>query len=294
MLNRNLIGGEWIAGYDSSVNSSPSDASDIIGEYAAADREDVERAIDAATAAFPAWSRATTEFRSDILDRVGSEILARRAEIGHILAREEGKTLSEAIGETVCAARIFKYFAGEAIRLEGERLDSVRPSIQVEVIREPEGVIGIIEPWNFPIAIPAWKIAPALAYGNTVVYKPAELVPACAWILADILQRAGTPAGVFNLVMGLRCGGWRRNRQIGPYPGRELYRLRADRPTHQRRLRGARQEGATRARRQEPCDRCRRCRSRCCCQRSHQWLVFFNRPALHGIKPPYCRRRHPQ
>ncbi|TIX72761.1 MAG: aldehyde dehydrogenase family protein, partial [Mesorhizobium sp.] len=108
----------------------------------------------------------------------------------------------EAIGETVRAGRIFKYFAGEALRLEGERLDSVRSGIEVELIREPEGVIGIITPWNFPIAIPAWKIAPALAHGNTVVFKPAELVPGCAWIITDILARAGIPAGVFNLVMG--------------------------------------------------------------------------------------------
>lgn len=203
MLNCNLIGGDWIAGHTTSVNRNPSDITDVIGEYASANRKDVGQAIDAAAAAFPAWSRATPEFQSDILDRAGNEILARQDEIGSILAREEGKTLPEAIGETVRAGRIFKYFAGEAVRLEGERLESVRAGIEIEIIREPEGVIGIITPWNFPIAIPAWKIAPALAYGNTVVFKPADLVPGCAWILADILQRAGAPAGVFNLVMCL-------------------------------------------------------------------------------------------
>lgn len=202
MLNRNLIGGEWTAGQGVSLNSSPSDTSDIVGEYASADRQDVENAASAAAAAFPAWSRATPELRADVLDRVANEILARQDEIGRVLAREEGKTLPEGIGEAVRAGRIFKYFAGEAIRLEGERLDSVRTGIEVEIIREAEGVIGIITPWNFPIAIPAWKIAPALAYGNTVVFKPADLVPGCAWILADIIQRAGAPAGVFNLVMG--------------------------------------------------------------------------------------------
>jgi aldehyde dehydrogenase (NAD+) len=202
MLNRNLIAGEWAAGSFASKNISPSDISDVIGEYASADAHDVDRAIDAAAAAFPSWSRATPEVRSDILDRAGTEILARQDEIGRVLAREEGKTLPEAIAEVSRAGRIFRYFAGEALRLEGERLDSIRAGVEVEIIREPEGVIGIITPWNFPIAIPAWKIAPALAYGNTVVFKPAEIVPGCAWIVADVLHRAGIPAGVFNLVMG--------------------------------------------------------------------------------------------
>src|SRR4029077_2487784 len=97
---------------------------------------------------------------------------------------------------------IFKFFAGEALRMSGEKLDSVRPGIEVEITREPVGVVAIITPWNFPLAIPAWKIAPALAFGNTVVFKPAELAPASPWAMVDILQRAGLPAGVLNLVMG--------------------------------------------------------------------------------------------
>ena len=202
MLNRNWIAGEWSQGSGASTNFNPSDTSDVVGEYASANAQDAERAIEAAAAAFPAWSRASPEFRSDILDRVGVEILARQDELGRVLSREEGKTLPEGIGEVARAGRIFKYFAGEALRLNGERLDSVRAGIDVEILREAEGVIGIITPWNFPIAIPAWKIAPALAYGNTVVFKPADLVPGCAWLLADILVRAGIPAGVFNLVMG--------------------------------------------------------------------------------------------
>src|SRR5213078_3273288 len=140
--------------------------------------------------------------RANILDKVGSDILARKDDIGRLLSREEGKTLPEGVGETVRAGHIFKFFAGEALRLSGEKLPSVRPNIDVEITREPLGVVGLITPWNFPIAIPAWKIAPALAYGNTVVMKPAELVPGCAWALADILAKAGLPAGVFNLVMG--------------------------------------------------------------------------------------------
>ena len=140
--------------------------------------------------------------RFDVLDAAGTEILARRNELGDLLAREEGKILPEAIGEVARAGNIFKFFAGEALRLSGDVVPSVRPGVGVEVTREALGVIGLITPWNFPIAIPAWKLAPALAYGNTVVMKPADLVPGSAWALADILQRAGLPKGVFNLVMG--------------------------------------------------------------------------------------------
>ena len=119
-----------------------------------------------------------------------------------MLAREQGKPLADGIGEAARAGMIFKFFAGEAVRLAGERLDSTRPGIDVEVTREPLGVVAAITPWNFPLAIPAWKIAPALAFGNTVVFKPAELVPASPWAIADIVQRAGLPAGALNLVMG--------------------------------------------------------------------------------------------
>jgi aldehyde dehydrogenase (NAD+) len=115
--------------------------------------------------------------RHDILKRVGDEILARKDELGRLLSREEGKTLAEGIGETARAGQIFLFYAAECVRLAGEKIASVRPKIDVEITREPVGVVGIITPWNFPIAIPAWKIAPALAYGNCVVFKPAELVP---------------------------------------------------------------------------------------------------------------------
>lgn len=205
---KNLINGQWVEGPGAIRNINPSDTRDVIGEYAQADAAQARQAIAAAHAAFPAWSQSTPQQRFDILDAVGSEILARRAELGDLLAREEGKTLPEAVGEVVRAGNIFKYFAGEALRCAGDVLPSVRPGVGVEVTREPVGVVGLITPWNFPIAIPAWKVAPALAYGNTVVLKPAELVPGSAWALADILQRAGLPAGVFNLVMG-------RGREVG-------------------------------------------------------------------------------
>ena len=201
MTYRNLIGGEWMAGRPS-PNVNPSDTNDVIGEYHQAEVTDVEAAIAAARAAFPSWARGPHQERADILDRVGHEILARIDELSDLLAREEGKTLREARGEVTRAGHIFRFFAGEVVRQTGDRLASIRPGVEIDVTREPVGVVSLITPWNFPIAIPAWKIAPALAYGNTVVFKPADLTPGSAWALAEMLHRHGTPAGVFNLVMG--------------------------------------------------------------------------------------------
>ena len=201
-MHKNYIGGEWIEGVAVNRNVNPSNLDDVVGEYSAADGAQTAAAIDAAYAAFPAWAMSSPEVRSDALDRVGAEVLSRKDELGRLLAREEGKTLPEAIGEVVRAGRVFKFFAGEALRIAGDHLASVRPGVEVEITREPEGVIGLITPWNFPIAIPAWKIAPALAFGNCVVFKPADLVPGSAWALAEIISRAGLPLGVFNLVMG--------------------------------------------------------------------------------------------
>ena len=198
----NLIAGEWVAGKSTTPNINPSDLSDVIGDYAQGDASDVNAAVAAATAAFPAWSTSGIQARHDALLKIGNEILARKAELGELLAREEGKTLPEAIGEVGRAGQIFQFFAGECLRLAGESLPSVRPGIGVDITREPIGVVVLITPWNFPIAIPAWKIAPALAFGNCVVIKPADLVPGSAWALADIIHRSGIPAGVFNLVMG--------------------------------------------------------------------------------------------
>ena len=198
----NYIGGEWVPGVSTVPNINPSDTSDVIGHFAQADEAQTEAAIAAARAAFPAWSNSTPQQRFDVLDAVGSEILARKDEIGRMLSREEGKTLPEGIGETVRAAMIFKFFAGEALRVGGEVVQSVRPGVGVEVFRQAVGVVGMITPWNFPIAIPAWKIAPALAFGNCVVFKPAELVPASGWAIAEIISRTAITKGAFNLVMG--------------------------------------------------------------------------------------------
>jgi acyl-CoA reductase-like NAD-dependent aldehyde dehydrogenase len=201
-LNKNYIAGEWVEGDGVSRDINPSNTDDVVGLYARASATQVETAIAAARAAFPAWSRTSPQERHDILLRASIEILGRREELGRLLAREEGKSLPEAIGEVGRAGQIFDFFAGEALRIPGEKLASVRPNIDVELTREAVGVIGIIAPWNFPIAIPAWKIAPALAYGNCVLFKPADLVPGSAHALSEIIVRAGAPKGVFNLVMG--------------------------------------------------------------------------------------------
>jgi alpha-ketoglutaric semialdehyde dehydrogenase len=198
----NYINGEWVPGTSWSPNRNPSDLSDVIGEYAQADAAQTNAAVAAAGRAFPAWSQGSIQDRANLLDHVGSAILARKEELGRLLSREEGKTLPEGIGETVRAGHIFKFFAGEALRSSGEKLPSVRAGVDVEITREPVGVVGLITPWNFPIAIPAWKIAPALAFGNTVVFKPAQWTPACAWAVTELLASAGVPPGVFNLVMG--------------------------------------------------------------------------------------------
>src|SRR5262245_79629 len=201
-VHQNYIAGAWAEAAEPAPNINPSNVSDVVGEYARANEGQVRAAIAAARAAAPGWARGPIQARADMLDKIGNEILARKDELGTLLSREEGKTLPEGIGEAKRAGYIFKFFAGEVVRQAGELVDSVRPGVSVEITREPVGVVGIITPWNFPLAIPAWKIAPALAYGNCVVFKPADLVPGCAWALTEIIAKAGVPAGVFNLVMG--------------------------------------------------------------------------------------------
>ncbi|HEY1383143.1 MAG TPA: aldehyde dehydrogenase family protein, partial [Dongiaceae bacterium] len=198
----NIIGGEQIAGNQTFRNINPSNTDDVIGDFASGSAADVTKAVAAAKAAFPTWSRSTPQERYEILKKASDEVLARKEELGRILSREEGKILAEGVAEAARAGQILAFFAGECVRLGGEVIPSVRPGVGVEMTREPLGVVALITPWNFPIAIPAWKIAPALACGNTVVIKPAEIVPNSAWALVDILNRAGLPKGVLNLVMG--------------------------------------------------------------------------------------------
>lgn len=198
----NYINGEWVAGQDYIANISPSNVEDVIGQYAKASASDAAAAIAAAQASQATWSQSGLEERKAILDMIGAELIERSAEIGKILAREEGKTLAEGAGEVYRAGQFFQYYGAEALRMMGEIAQSTRPGIEVEVRREPVGVVGVITPWNFPMAVAAWKVAPALAFGNSVVLKPAEITPASAWILAEIISRSGLPSGAFNLVMG--------------------------------------------------------------------------------------------
>lgn len=201
-LHRNYVGGEWVEGAAVAADVNPSDLSDVLGEYAMGDAAQVDAAVEAAAAAQPISAAATPAERFTALERIGLELAARAEELGVQLSREEGKPKAEGVAEVQRAAWIFRYYAGEALRVSGEHIRSVRPGVDVDVLREPLGVVGVITPWNFPIAIPAWKIAPALAYGCAVVFKPAQLVPASAWSLTEIISRAGLPPGTFNLVNG--------------------------------------------------------------------------------------------
>ena len=199
---RLYIGGQWQRGAGTAENRNPSDVSDLIGQYEQAGAEQVDAAIAAAHAAQPAWAATGPEGRHDILMAIGRELMARAAEIGELLSREEGKPRPEGRGEVYRAGQFFTYFAAEALRQMGEVADSVRPGIEIDIRREPLGVVALITPWNFPVATPAWKIAPALAFGNAVIWKPANLTPASAVALTEIIARAGLPPGLFNLVMG--------------------------------------------------------------------------------------------
>jgi acyl-CoA reductase-like NAD-dependent aldehyde dehydrogenase len=198
----NYIDGRWIDGGEYRDNINPSDTTDIIGRYVRSGADSVDAAVEAAGRAQPEWARTSPQRRADLLEAVAQGIFADLDRLGDLLAREEGKTLAEAKGEVTRAAQLFRFFAGEATRMRGERQPSTRDGVYINIHREAVGVVGIITPWNFPIAIPAWKAAPALAYGNTVVLKPAELVPASAVALTEIIHRVGFPAGVFNLVLG--------------------------------------------------------------------------------------------
>lgn len=196
------IAGDWVEGASTLTNRNPSDTADIIGEYAQAGPEQVKQAIAAARQGANAWRHSGLEQRYAVLMAIGDELIARKDELGRLLSREEGKTLAEGVGEVHRSGQFFHYYAAEVLRQIDERVDSVRPGVEVETRREPVGVVGIISPWNFPMATAVWKIAPALAFGNAVIFKPANLVPASAWALTEIISRQDLPAGTFNLIMG--------------------------------------------------------------------------------------------
>ena len=196
------IAGRWLASDENVENRSPSDTSDLVGVYAQATTRQLDEALDAATDAQPAWENTPLEERANILNAVGEELKKRAQELGELLSREEGKPLAEGKGEVFRAGQFFTYYAAEVLRQLGETADSVRFGVEIDIRREALGVVGVISPWNFPIATASWKIAPALAFGNTVVWKPANLTPASAHALAQIVERCNMPKGVFNLVMG--------------------------------------------------------------------------------------------
>lgn len=196
-----FIDGQWQGTETGLDDVNPSDTHDVIGRFATASQAQIRDAVAAARRAAPAWARTTTQLRSDILAKAAAEVLARREELGQLVSREAGKTRAEGIGEVTRAGQVLNFFAGEALRYGGENLPSVRPDIGVQISRDAVGVVSVITPWNFPIAIPAWKIGPALAFGNTVVFKPSELTPAVACELVAILARSGLPNGVLNLVI---------------------------------------------------------------------------------------------
>ncbi|WP_439146896.1 aldehyde dehydrogenase family protein [Vibrio sp.] len=200
--NALYIGGEWQAGVSTVVNINPSDISENIGNFAQASSDQVQQAISAAKHAQPEWEKTPIERKQAVLQAIGDELIARCDELGSLLSREEGKPFAEGRGEIYRAGQFFQYFAAEVLRQIGDNAESVRPGVSVEVTREAVGVIGIISPWNFPTATAAWKIAPALAFGNSVIWKPANLTPASAVALTEIIHRQGMPAGTFNLVLG--------------------------------------------------------------------------------------------
>lgn len=196
------IDGTWTDGASHIENRNPSDTSDLIGHYAQADASHLDTALAAARRAQPIWWAAGIQKRHDVLMAIGTELMARAEEIGRLLSREEGKPLAEGKGEVYRAGQFFTYFAAEVLRQHGDLAESVRPGIEIDVRREPVGVVAIISPWNFPVATPAWKIAPALAFGNAVVWKPANVTPASAVALTEIIARQDIPKGLFNLVSG--------------------------------------------------------------------------------------------
>ncbi|MCH9845234.1 MAG: aldehyde dehydrogenase family protein, partial [Alphaproteobacteria bacterium] len=200
-LLKNYIAGQWV-GNGGNQNINPSDTDDMIGDYAQADKAALDDALNAAQTAQKEWQAVGLEAKQNVLNNIGNELMSRSKEIGQMLSREEGKPLAEGAGETYRAGQFFTYYAAEVLRQIGQNADSTRPNIDVDIRREPMGTVAVISPWNFPIATASWKIAPALAFGNAVIWKPANFTPASACLLTDIIAKQYIPKGLFNLVMG--------------------------------------------------------------------------------------------
>ena len=201
-MQKNYIAGEWVGSKTSVDNLNPSDTRDIVGQFAQASSADLARAFEAAQSAQKEWAKSGLERRYNALMAIGNEMMARAEELGTLLSREEGKPIAEGKGEVYRAGQFFTYYAAETLRQIGDTADSVRPDIEIDVRREAVGVVAIVSPWNFPTATASWKIAPALAFGNAVIWKPANQTPASAVALTEIIARQDLPAGLFQLVMG--------------------------------------------------------------------------------------------
>ncbi|WP_170439613.1 aldehyde dehydrogenase family protein [Ruegeria arenilitoris] len=191
-----------MAGDTAIENRNPSDLTDVIGLFAQASADQLSATLDRARNAQLEWAAYGLERKQAVLMSIGTELMSRAEELGRLLSREEGKPFAEGKGEVYRAGQFFTYYAAECLRQIGENADSVREGVEIDVRREPVGVVAAISPWNFPTATAAWKIAPALCYGNAVVWKPANLTPASAVALTEIIERQDIPKGLFSLVMG--------------------------------------------------------------------------------------------
>ncbi|HXE75414.1 MAG TPA: aldehyde dehydrogenase family protein [Candidatus Xenobia bacterium] len=200
----NYVNGQWVKSRSEGKlpRLNPADFDDIVGLAPLSTREEMREAIEAAKRAFPTWRATPAPVRGRIVMQAARLMADEKDELARLMSREEGKTVSEALGEILRTVNILEYTAGEARRLTGETLPSELPKNIVYTIRQPLGVVGLITPWNFPVAVPVWKIAPALVCGNTIVWKPSELTPFTSRYVVDIFARAGVPAGVFNMVNG--------------------------------------------------------------------------------------------
>jgi len=201
-IKPNLIAGAWSTGVGAIENYNPSDLSELVGLYAQASVQELDTAVEAAQAAQVEWAAYGLERKQAVLNAIGNEMMARAEELGTLLSREEGKPLAEGKGEVYRAGQFFTYYAAEVLRQLGQNAQSVRPGVDIDIRREPVGTVAVISPWNFPTATASWKIAPALAYGNAVIWKPANATPASAHALAEIIARQDIPKGLFSLVMG--------------------------------------------------------------------------------------------
>src|SRR5438445_7059313 len=201
---RNFVGGKWIESTSSRTvdNINPSNTGDVIGAVRQATREEACAAVEAASAAFHGWRSTPAPARGKIVAKAARLLEEAKEELARILTREEGKTISESRGELQRSINVAEFCAGESRRMNGETIFSELPSNFVYTIKQPLGVVACVTPWNFPVAIPTWKIAPAPVAGNTVVFKPATLTPATAVRIVEIFEEAGVPPGVLNLILG--------------------------------------------------------------------------------------------